>query len=179
MCVAVCVVVAAPGVAAASTVNGSITMIGAQGDYISGGSQYLFDAPGANAMSGNAGTVAVNTPSPVGAAFGYTMDFAAPTGGQLSVGAYDNAERYPFESAGHPGLDISGDGRGCNQDFGWFIIKDIHLDGGGTVERRSAPFLARLRIEHMRLTETRRKRLHPIRMLVQQKPEIGPRAVRR
>ena len=45
VCVAVGVVVAAPGVAAASTVNGSITMIGAQGDYISGGSQYLFDAP--------------------------------------------------------------------------------------------------------------------------------------
>ena len=62
VCVAVCVVVAAPGVAAASAVNGSITMIGAQGDYISGGSQYLFDAPGANAMSGNAGTVTVNTP---------------------------------------------------------------------------------------------------------------------
>ena len=131
---AVGVAVAAPG-AAAATVNGSITMIGAQGDYISGGSQYLFDAPGTIAMSGNAGTVEVNTPSPVGAAFGYTMDFAAPTGGQLSVGEYDNAERYPFESAGHPGLSIWGDGRGCNQDFGWFIIKDIHLDGSGNVNR--------------------------------------------
>ena len=135
VCMAVGVVVAAPGVAAATTVNGSITMIGAQGDYIAGGSQYLFDAPGANAMSGNAGTVVVNTPSPAGAVFGYTMNFAAPTGSQLSVGEYDNAERYPFESAGHPGLSIWGDGRGCNEDFGWFIIKDIHLDGGGNVDR--------------------------------------------
>ena len=96
-------------------------------------------------MSGNAGTVVVTTPSPAGAAFGYTMDFAAPTGGQLSVGEYDNAERYPFESAGHPGLDISGDGRGCNQDFGWFIIKDIHLDGGGKVDRFLGAVRAALR----------------------------------
>jgi hypothetical protein len=124
-----------PGVASASTVTGSVTMIGGQGDYVAGGSQFLFDTPGTISLSGNAGSVTVRTPDLAGPGSGYTIQFAAPTGGQLTVGEYDDAQRFPFESPGHPGIDVSGDGRGCNQDFGRFIVKDIHLDANGNIDR--------------------------------------------
>jgi hypothetical protein len=46
-------------------------------------------------------------------------------GAPLAIGRYDNATRYPFETAGHPGLDVSGSGRGCNISSGWFQIFSI------------------------------------------------------
>jgi len=47
---------------------------------------------------------------------------------QLVPGTYYNAQRYPFEAAGHPGFDISGDGRGCNTEFGTFTVFDATFD---------------------------------------------------
>ena len=43
-------------------------------------------------------------------------------GAPLAVGKYDNAERAPFATPGHPGLDVSGDGRGCNKIQGSFEV---------------------------------------------------------
>src|SRR5262249_49676683 len=43
-------------------------------------------------------------------------------------GAYDNAERAPFASPGHPGLDVSGDGRGSNTLTGNFTITSAVFD---------------------------------------------------
>jgi hypothetical protein len=53
------------------------------------------------------------------------VDLAAPDGAPLQIGSYTDAERYPFQSSGHPGLSIAGDGRGCNQDFGQFDVTNI------------------------------------------------------
>ncbi|MFI5298475.1 MAG: hypothetical protein ACHREM_10275 [Polyangiales bacterium] len=47
----------------------------------------------------------------------------------FAVGTYTNAERAPFASAGHPGIDISGDGRGCNTDSGQFQVHEVTFDG--------------------------------------------------
>lgn len=49
-------------------------------------------------------------------------------GSNLSPGHYDNAERAPFASPGHPGLDIYGDGVGFNQLFGNFTIFQVEID---------------------------------------------------
>ena len=35
----------------------------------------------------------------------------------------------------HAGLSVSGDGRGCNKDYGRFVIKDIHFKPSGAVDR--------------------------------------------
>lgn len=60
----------------------------------------------------------------------------------LVAGTYDNAERAPFASTGHPGLDLSFDGRGTNTVFGSFTINDIAIDySTGT------PVLARLSVD--------------------------------
>ena len=81
----------------------------------------------------------------------WTLDLAAPKGQQLAPGTYLNATRYPFEAPTVPGLDFSGDGRGCNQSSGQFTITDFtytdvsllrltatfeqHCEGGGPALR--------------------------------------------
>jgi hypothetical protein len=43
----------------------------------------------------------------------------------LGPGTYTGAQRAPFAESTHPGLDVSGDGRGCNQISGQFTIVDL------------------------------------------------------
>jgi hypothetical protein len=51
-------------------------------------------------------------------------------GAGLTTQVYQKAERWPFESTGHPGLDVSGDGRGCNTVTGSFEIEDLVVSNG-------------------------------------------------
>lgn len=54
------------------------------------------------------------------------LDFSTRKMGQmLNEQVYTNAERYPFEPAGQPGLSVTGDGRGCNQSIGSFQIHKL------------------------------------------------------
>jgi hypothetical protein len=46
----------------------------------------------------------------------------------LTPGIYNRAQRAPFTPAGHPGLDVAGNGRGCNQSSGKFIVLDAQFD---------------------------------------------------
>ncbi len=48
----------------------------------------------------------------------------APSASSLAVGVYNGAERYPFQAPGHPGFDVSGDGRGCQKVTGRFQIEE-------------------------------------------------------
>jgi hypothetical protein len=73
---------------------------------------------------------------------------SAEIGQPLREQVYRDAERAPFESPGHPGIDISGSGRGCNTIKGSFqidklvwagnqlkevtIVFDQHCEGGST-----------------------------------------------
>jgi hypothetical protein len=111
---------------------GSITMVSETGDFIGGGTNRLFDAPESVSLKGERGHVEVRVEQNDES---FSFDFAAPSGKQLEVGEYVRAERYPFEGKGSPGLAVSGDGRGCNQDFGRFIIKSIHFNLSGAVDR--------------------------------------------
>jgi prepilin-type processing-associated H-X9-DG protein len=60
-------------------------------------------------------------------------------GQPLGTQVYEGAQRAPFASPGHPGIDIGGDGRGCNTISGRFQIHD--LDWSGTsLSRFTATF---------------------------------------
>jgi hypothetical protein len=52
-------------------------------------------------------------------------------GSPLEPGVYSNAERAAFTDPNRPGLDVFGDGRGCNKVTGQFEILDSRLGGGG------------------------------------------------
>lgn len=65
---------------------------------------------------------------------------AVPEGQELAVGAYENATRYPFQDPDVPGLDFSGDGRGCNQLTGRFTVLEADFTPDHYVERFHATF---------------------------------------
>jgi hypothetical protein len=51
------------------------------------------------------------------------------------LAANERAQRAPFAAAGRPGIDVSGDGRGCNTIAGRFEVKEYALTADGSVER--------------------------------------------
>ena len=53
--------------------------------------------------------------------------------GQLGAGQFTNAERAPFVTGRAPGIDINGDGRGCNTLGGRFEITTLTWASAGTV----------------------------------------------
>ena len=61
----------------------------------------------------------------------FDMWFAPVAGQAWAPGNYENAERADFRSAGHPGLDVSGNGSGCNQVHGRFVVDQVELDPAG------------------------------------------------
>jgi hypothetical protein len=131
--VAACLLV--PSAAYADTLDGSVTMVGESGDYVSQGNTFLFDQSGTLDVSGTASKVEIDTPTPPGAVFGYTLVFEAPQGQTLAPGDYPNAQRFPFETGDNAGLSVYGDGRGCNEEFDRFVVKDIHVTAGGVPDR--------------------------------------------
>jgi hypothetical protein len=106
------------------------------GEWVGGGIQRQFDSGNAQiSVSGSAAYVTVGVAGGTSGDY-YDLDFAAPPGQVLAPGGiYTNAQRAPFREPGHAGIDISGSGRGCNEDTGLFEVKDIATDAGGAVSR--------------------------------------------
>ncbi len=114
-----------------------VTMVGHRGDWISQGVSRFFH-PGNAAIGASWGnrrnTVAVGVN---GGQYGedFRFEFTAPAGEPLKVGDYEGAQRAAFAELGRPGIDISGEHRGCNEIAGRFTVKDIALDPRGRVAR--------------------------------------------
>ena len=88
-----------------------------EGDYIGGGTTVDYTDPTVSVSASlNLVTASVG---------GWTLDLAAPSGQQLAPGTYTGATRYPFNTGTAPGITVSGDGRGCNNDYGTFTIYEI------------------------------------------------------
>jgi hypothetical protein len=67
----------------------------------------------------------------------WTALIGAPNGQVLQPRTYDTAR---FGDATHAGLDVFGDGRGCNQSSGTLTIDSITFDPQGNVESLGATF---------------------------------------
>jgi len=63
---------------------------------------------------------------------------SGPSGEPLTPGTYEGARR--FGDAGTPGLDVGGNGRGCNQTTGRFVVHEIAYDLRGDVAAFAADF---------------------------------------
>jgi len=70
----------------------------------------------------------------------WTLDFANRHGFDLVPGNYEDATRYPFQSPNRPGLAVSGDGRGCNQLTGRFIVWEAQYGPTGQLMSFAADF---------------------------------------
>jgi hypothetical protein len=67
-------------------------------------------------------------------------NFQAPKGQPLRVGTYDNATRWPFQRDDEAGLDISGEGRGCNESRGRFTVREADFSASGQIRQFWATF---------------------------------------
>src|SRR5262245_31190203 len=112
----------------------SLFLSGESGDFIVG-PQLLFFTPAdgkfvAQPNFDNGVSIFLNTPS-----FDHFwfLDFAAPHSQPLTVGVYENAQRFPFQDPSRPGLSVSGDGRGCNTLTGRFQVKEITYGPGSDI----------------------------------------------
>lgn len=73
----------------------------------------------------------------------WSLDFAAPGEVEITPGFYDNAEKFPFQSSGVPGLNISGEGRACNtlvSEFSEFTVTQSIYDWYGRPVQFTASF---------------------------------------
>ncbi len=111
---------------------------GDSGDYIHSGRDLITAATFTEAS--NTDHVGFDiTPDDEGQGLWWWLDFSSEELAEpLAVGEYLDAERYPFEAAQKPGLDVSGDGRGCNMLSGKFLIDQIDWQGNALVRFRAA-----------------------------------------
>jgi hypothetical protein len=107
------------GHAEEQSLPGYVTMVSESGDWVGGGVSRAYRGT----FSVRASQTSVHL-----AAGPFTFDFVAPSGRELTPGRYPGATRYPFQETGEPGLDVSGDGRGCNELTGSFTVLDIAPD---------------------------------------------------
>jgi hypothetical protein len=126
-----------PGTAASQTT--SLVFKSQAGDYIGGGVDQTFTpADGIFTALRNFGNgVAINFN---GGPHWWSLHFAAPLDAPLVPGLYENATRWPFQSPTGPGMDISGEGRGCNTLTGRFEVLEAVYSATGEVERFAATF---------------------------------------
>lgn len=141
-------VVTAAGLLTAATpahaqpvVNGTFTMTGDPGDWVTGGDTYSYDTAAGDHLTIRASDDLRGVSLSINAKNGdwWSMDLRAALGKQLTVGNYPEATRAPFSGAG-AGIDIGGNGRGCNTIKGSFVVADVAFGPHGYVERLDATF---------------------------------------
>jgi hypothetical protein len=118
--------------------SGSLTMTSEAGDYVGAGEVWAYDAR-ADAIS--VGSERWGTARAfVSAANGdfWLLQFTAPGGARLSPGVYANAQRSADDS--HPGLDVEGMGRGCNDTSGSFTVWGVSYGPYGYLQSLHATF---------------------------------------
>ena len=98
-------------------------------DYIYNGT--LTVTEGVWSAQGDASSLFIGlTPSGQQQGLWWDLDFSsAQLGLPLEPGVYEMAERRPFASPGHPGLEVTGDGRGCNTIAGRFQVHEYTRSG--------------------------------------------------
>lgn len=95
------------------------------------GSVRTYTAPTATFLaSGNAETLTLRVTTD---SEWHYLTVAAPRGQALTRGTYTSAERASFRTGRAPGLDISGNGSGCNRVWGSFVIRQIAFAPSGEV----------------------------------------------
>lgn len=121
----------------------SFTFTSAPGDYIGQGLTESFDSSGATFSTGGyaqvgatAGSLWVNVATPTE---NWQVMLFPPAGQQLRPGTYLNALRAPFNGSS-PGLSVSGDGRGCNNDYGSFTVYQLGFASNGSLTQLDADF---------------------------------------
>jgi hypothetical protein len=111
------------------------------GDYIGQGLQQRYtSADGLFTVTANySNGVAVSFHTPDYSHW-WNLDFGPPSSHTFAINQYEGAQRFAFHSPTMPGLDVFGDGRGCNTLAGRFFLSDIAFNTDGTIARLAIDF---------------------------------------
>ncbi len=127
-------------IASASTPQTFLTLISQPGDYIGGGiTQTFTPADGTFTVTSTTNTVSISFHTPSYSQY-WMLNFGSPTTQKFGRGEYEAAQRTAFRSPTKPGVDVGGDGRGCNTDTGRFLVTDFALNTDGTIARLAIDF---------------------------------------
>lgn len=115
----------APTASPAAAVTGTtyVTLYG-DGDYVPGYGAWLWRADDVS-VGWDVDILRVGVDDGVNS---FAMAFAAAPGESLAPGTYTDAQRASFRDDGHPGIDVYGNGRGCNTVSGSFTVHEIAED---------------------------------------------------
>ncbi|MEO3771486.1 hypothetical protein [Micromonospora sp. B9E7] len=121
--------------------SGSVSFSGDPGDYITGGDSYSYSTGDGDQLTTNGSVDNSRVSVSISGYNGdwWSLNFDAPGSAALTPGTYEAATRYPFNGAG-PGLDLSGNGRGCNELTGTFTIINAVFGPNGYVQTFDATF---------------------------------------
>lgn len=123
-----------PGVPAACSTGGNVVYLnGTEDDWIHPGEDTITSAYFDGWADGLSGVRVYANPYDPAQGHDWTLEFRSPAGSDLVVGVYEDAERAAVASPGHPGLDVSGDGRGCNSLTGRFEVYALERAADGTL----------------------------------------------
>jgi hypothetical protein len=97
------------------------------GDYIGAGGTYVYTSTSAIlSVSTTAGTLRADVQGDER----WAAEFAMPQSStRLARGQYVDLQRHPFHDPARGGLSWVGEGRGCNELRGWFVVDDVAYDG--------------------------------------------------
>lgn len=70
----------------------------------------------------------------------WSVGFAAPSDGVLTIGTYEDATRFPFQAAGDPAMDFSSTGRGDNRLLADFEVLEISFEPNGKLRSLAVDF---------------------------------------
>lgn len=125
-------------VASGATPQTFLTLISQPGDYVGQGiTQTLTPADGTFSVSNSSDTVSISFNS---SSQFWDLDFGSATTVKFGGGEYDRAQRTAFRSPTRPGIDVFGDGRGCNTVAGRFLVSEFALNSDGTIARLAIDF---------------------------------------
>jgi hypothetical protein len=121
--------------------SGSVSFSGDSGDFITQGKAYSYSTGSGDGLSTSSTTnKAVQLSISGRNGDWWTIDFYAPSSqSRLSAGTYSGAHRAGFNGTG-PGLELSGNGRGCNTLTGSFTVTKAVFGSGGYVQAFDATF---------------------------------------
>ncbi|HEX2086300.1 MAG TPA: hypothetical protein VHF89_11505, partial [Solirubrobacteraceae bacterium] len=130
---AAAVLIAPPGAAWGAWTT-SVSMYSDPGDFIGDGEQRVWHPGNSTEIRGIADGDGVNAWADFGPEQ-YSFMFAPPRGQALEPRNYLLAQRLAFRADGHPGLDVEGMSRACNELDGRFELLDVAIAPDGSVER--------------------------------------------
>ncbi len=131
-----------PGAPSAVRAAGTVTAFvidSEPGDGIGQGQQLVYVPPTStfSVATFSPGWIFIQVTGADGSDF-WSASLKAAGAGTLAVGTYEDAHR--LGDATYPGLDVAGQGRGCNMSSGRFVIGELERDGAGNVTTLAVSF---------------------------------------